>query len=195
MKVTKIMLIFVLKLCKKSQILSFGSLVSVIAKVMACTVLLPSASSRMSYTSRIPIMAMHPYYGYALLDRGLPLSMRLRVRRGLHLLLRIANHLQPSTIVLPRDAWWEKRYLKCGCKNANIQCGWQEGEVSMCLLREPCDEALEHLGEHSVLLLDNLHLHRDWFKSIPSVVSFDLYDFGIAFFDKQYNKQYYKVNF
>ena len=113
----------------------------------------------------------------------------------LHLLLRIANHLQPSTIVLPRDAWWEKRYLKCGCKNANIQCGWQEGEVSMCLLREPCDEALEHLGEHSVLLLDNLHLHRDWFKSIPSVVSFDLYDFGIAFFDKQYNKQYYKVNF
>ena len=141
------------------------------------------------------IYESHPYYGYALLDRGLPLSMRLRVRRGLHLLLRIANHLQPSTIVLPRDAWWEKRYLKCGCKNANIQCGWQEGEVSMCLLREPCDEALEHLGEHSVLLLDNLHLHRDWFKSIPSVVSFDLYDFGIAFFDKQYNKQYYKVNF
>ena len=141
------------------------------------------------------IYESHPYYGYALLDRGLPLSMRLRVRRGLHLLLRIANHLQPTTIVLPRDAWWEKRYLKCGCKNANIQCGWQEGEVSMCLLREPCDEALEHLGEHSVLLLDNLHLHRDWFKSIPSVVSFDLYDFGIAFFDKQYNKQYYKVNF
>ena len=99
------------------------------------------------------IYESHPYYGYALLDRGLPLSMRLRVRRGLHLLLRIANHLQP------------------------------------------CDEALEHLGEHSVLLLDNLHLHRDWFKSIPSVVSFDLYDFGIAFFDKQYNKQYYKVNF
>ena len=141
------------------------------------------------------IYESHPYYGYALLDHGLPLSMRLRVRRGLHLLLRIANHLQPSTIVLPKDAWWEKRYLKCGCKNASIQCGWQEGEVSMCLLREPCDEALEHLGEHSVLLLDNLHLHRDWFKSIPSVVSFDLYDFGIAFFDKQYNKQYYKVNF
>ena len=48
------------------------------------------------------IYESHPYYGYALLDRGLPLSMRLRVRRGLHLLLRIANHLQPSTIVLPR---------------------------------------------------------------------------------------------
>lgn len=141
------------------------------------------------------IYESHPYYGYALLDRSLPLPMRLRVRRGLHLLLRMANHLQPSTIMLPQDAQWEKRYLECGCKNADIQCGCKGGEVSMCLLREPSDDALQHLGEHSVLLLDNLHHHREWFKSIPAVVSFDLYDFGIAFFDKHYNKQYYKVNF
>ena len=141
------------------------------------------------------IYERHPYYADRELDKELPLSMRLRQRRGLHLLLRLSNHLQPKTIVLPRDAWWEKRYMLSGCHRANIQCQLPEGEVAMCLLAEPSDEALRHLGEHSVLLLDNLHLHRDWFQSLPSVVSFDLYDFGIAFFDKQYNKQYYKVSF
>ena len=141
------------------------------------------------------IYERHPYYAYRELDKALPLSMRLRQRKGLHLLLRLANHLQPETILLPKDAWWEKRYLQSGCKRARIKCRPVTEEVSMCLLREPADEALQHLGEHSVLLLDNLHRHREWFKSIPSVVSFDLYDLGIAFFDKQYNKQYYKVNF
>ena len=141
------------------------------------------------------IYERHPYYAYHELDKALPLSMHLRQRRGLHLLLRLANHLQPKTIVLPLNAWWEKRYLQGGCRKANIQCQWPAGEVDLCLLFEPADEALQHMGEHSVLLLDNLHRHRDWFQNLPSVVSFDLYDFGIAFFDKQYNKQYYKVNF
>lgn len=137
----------------------------------------------------------HPYYAYEELDRALPLPMQLRKRKGLHLLLRLANHLQPETIVLPADARWEKPYLQSGCRRATIQDCWPEGEVGMCLLYEPSGEALHHMGEKSVLLLDNLHLHRQWFKSLPAVVSFDLYDLGIAFFDKQYNKQYYKVNF
>ena len=141
------------------------------------------------------IYERHPYYAYSELDRRLPLSLRLRRRKGLHLLLRLANHLQPKTIVLPRDAWWEKRYLQSGCRKANIQCQWPMGEVSLCLLSEPSDEVLDHIDEHSVLLLDNLHRHREWFRSLPSVVSFDLHDLGIAFFDKQYNKQYYIVNF
>ena len=141
------------------------------------------------------IYERHPYYAYRELDRSLPLSMRLRKRRGLHLLLRLANHLQPATIVVPTDAQWEKRYLQSGCHRANILSEWPEGEVNMCLLQEPMDDAMSHMGEHSVLLLDNLHHHREWFKGLPSVVCFDLYDLGIAFFDKQYNKQYYIVNF
>lgn len=136
-----------------------------------------------------------PFYAYRRLDQNLPLSHCFRRRRGLHLLLRLANHLQPQTIVLPSDAWLEKRYLLSGCKHANIQCQLTDGQVDMCLLKEPSNEALQHLGSKSVLLLDNLHRHRQWFQDIPSVVSFDLYDLGIAFFDTQYNKQYYIVNF
>ena len=141
------------------------------------------------------ILEQNPYYAYSELDRRLPLSMRLRRRKGLHLLLRLANHLQPDNIVLPPNAWWEKRYLQRGCRSASILCHWPEDEVGMCLLREPSDEVLQHLGTHSVLLLDDLHRHRQWFSSLPSVVSFDLYDLGIAFFDPKYNQQHYKVNF
>lgn len=141
------------------------------------------------------IYERHPYYAYSELDRMLPVSMRWRRRKGLHLLLRLANRLQPDIIVLPHDAWWEKRYLQSGCQRASVMCQWPEGEVAMCLLREPSDEALVHLGQRSVLLLDNLHRYRNWFRQLPSQVSFDLYDLGIAFFDTNYNRQYYKVNF
>lgn len=141
------------------------------------------------------IYERHPFYAYCELDTALPLTMRLRQRRGLHLLLRMSNYLEPKNIVLPHDAWWEKRYLQRGCKRSSLHCQWIEGEVDLCLLRQPDDEALRHMGEHSVLILDNLHRHRQWFRNIPSIVSFDLYDFGIAFFDKDFNKQYYIVNF
>lgn len=137
----------------------------------------------------------HPYYAYKELDKTLPFSWQFRKREGLHLLLRIANKLQPGTIVIPHNASRERLFLQNGCHKANILTEWPKGEVSLCLLSEPSDEALTHLGDQSVLLLDNLHRHRSWFKSIPSVVSFDLYDFGIAFFDKNYNKQYYIVNY
>lgn len=135
------------------------------------------------------------FYAYGELDPRLPLGMRLRQRRGLHLLLRLANHLQPGCIVLPRHAWWEKRYLQAGCRRSRIRCTWPEGEAALCLLSQPDDEALGHLGPHSVLVLDNLHRHRQWFRQLPSVVSFDLYDIGIAFFDPAYNRQSYRVNF
>lgn len=141
------------------------------------------------------IYERNAFYAYRELDRHLPLHMRLRRRKGLHLLLRLANHLQPSVIVLPCDALWEKRYLKAGCRTAHLSSHWPEGEVPFCLLHQPQDEVLSHIGRHSVLLLDNLHRHRSWFKQLPSVVSFDLYDIGIAFFDPHYNEQHYKVNF
>ena len=142
------------------------------------------------------IYERQPFYAYQALDSGLPLSMRLRQRRGLHLLLRLSNHLQPECIVVPEGDPWACRYMQRGCQRVSIVREWPEGkEVDMCLLQAPSEEALLHMGQHSVLLLDNLHRHRAWFRALPSVVSFDLYDLGIAFFDKSYNRQYYKVNF
>ena len=68
-------------------------------------------------------------------------------------------------------------------------------QIDLLWLDEPNNEVLTHLHVHSVLLLDNLNKNKDWFMSLPSVVTFDLYDIGIAFFDTKYNKQHYIVNF
>ena len=70
-----------------------------------------------------------------------------------------------------------------------------EGQIDMCWLSEPNSEIITHLHEYSVLILDHLDKHREWFRNLPSVVSFDLYDTGIAFFNTKYNKQHYIVNF
>lgn len=70
-----------------------------------------------------------------------------------------------------------------------------EGKIDLCWLDEPVEEVLMHLDEHSVLILNHLNKHKEWFKGLPSVVTFDLYDIGIAFFNTKYNKQHYIVNF
>jgi len=54
---------------------------------------------------------------------------------------------------------------------------------------------LSVLDKDSVLVIDDLHRHRQWFQDLKAVVKFDLYDLGIAFFNPKYNEQYYIVNF
>ena len=56
LKVTENIAIFVVELCRKLQILSFGWHVFATAKAMVYTVLSPSVSSRMSSRRTIPIM-------------------------------------------------------------------------------------------------------------------------------------------
>ena len=50
-------------------------------------------------------------------------------------------------------------------------------------------------NEFDVLMTDHLSKNREWFQNLPAIVTFDLYDIGIAFFDTKYNKQHYIVNF
>jgi len=68
-------------------------------------------------------------------------------------------------------------------------------QIDLLWLDKPDNAVLPHLHEHSVLILDRLNKNKEWFTSLPAVVSFDLYDIGIAFFDTKYNKQHYIVNF
>ena len=135
------------------------------------------------------------YYAYKELDRNLSCKNRFRVRKILHMLLRISNWRQPDVIVCLSAPPYVSGYLQAGCKKAEIKDSIPEGQIDMCWLGEPNEGVLSHLHEHSVLLLDNLDEHRAWFNHLPSVVSFDLYDIGIAFFDTKYNKQRYIVNF
>jgi hypothetical protein len=136
-----------------------------------------------------------PYYAYRSLDESLPLKDRFRVRKVLHMLLRLNNWHQPVTVACLANSHNLARYIKAGCNKAQVTDNCPDKKIDLCWLDEPDNEVLTHLHEHSVLLLDHLNKHKDWFMSLPSVISFDLYDIGIAFFDTKYNKQHYIVNF
>jgi len=135
------------------------------------------------------------YYAYGELDGGLGWTQRLRIRRGLHLLLRLSNFVQPHRLLLPQGAPLEALYLKEGCRKARLEEKATGRDRTLCYLKRPDDEVLSLLDEDSALILDNLHHHRQWFNDLKAVVKFDLYDMGIAFFNPNYNEQYYIVNF
>jgi len=136
-----------------------------------------------------------PYYAYKELDKDLPFGCMFRVRKILHMLLRLSNWRQPDVIVCLSAPDQVTRYLQAGCRKAEITGSIPPGQVDLCWISEPNEEIISHLNEQSVLILDHLDQHMEWFRGLPAVVTFDLHDTGIAFFDTKYNKQHYIVNF
>lgn len=164
-----------------------------------------------------------PFYAFTELDKQLKWQQRFRLRRYLHLLFRLVNYLQPEVLVFGGGSALERDYLCAACPNAKVKeygIGGAEttndpgesvkipmntgkivvtsdeyGKKSLVFLSEPNDEALSWITSGGMLVLANVHRYKDWWASVPKVVSFDLYDVGIAFFDKKYNKQDYIVNF
>jgi hypothetical protein len=94
------------------------------------------------------------------------------------------------------DCPMEQAYFKAGCAKAALKDTYTAGqERSIIFLHKPDDDVIPFLHADTMLIVDDIHQHREWFKRLPAVVSFDLYDLGIAFFDTQYHKHYYIVNF
>lgn len=136
-----------------------------------------------------------PYYAFGELDSRLSWNQRLRQRRGLRLLFRLANYVQPRRLLLPHSSELEALYLQAGCRRAHPCRQAAMPDHTLCYLKHPDPSVLGMLDRDSVLVLDDLHRHRQWFQSMKAVVKFDLYDLGIAFFNPTYNEQYYIVNF
>ncbi|MGN0233987.1 MAG: hypothetical protein ACI4B5_06170 [Bacteroidaceae bacterium] len=136
-----------------------------------------------------------PYYAYAELDAHLPWHYRMRRRKGLHLLFRLANWLQPGISVLPTDAVYARSYLQAGCRNTNVQMEIPASGADMILIREPDERAAQGVRANGMLVFDNLQHHREWFANLPATLTFDLYDVGIAIYDGRFNKQHYIVSF
>ncbi len=137
-----------------------------------------------------------PYYYFGDYDYLLPRKWQFRRKKGLHMLFRLANWYQPEVVCASWTISYEGFYLKDACPQAKLRLGYpEEGKRTILLVTKPDEEVFRHITPDTLLVLDNLHLHREWFRRLPSVVSFDLYDLGIAFFDPQYNKQHYIVNF
>ena len=136
-----------------------------------------------------------PYYIYEDLDGELAWWQRMRVRRVLHLMMRLVNWHQPAVLVAPNATRTEKEYLHAGCVKARLLEQWPEGTADLCYLKHPDEEFLRHISENTLLIMDNLKENAQWFRQLPCVVSMDLWDIGIAFFNPQYNKQHYIIDF
>lgn len=135
------------------------------------------------------------YYAYQDCDKLLNWKQRFRIRRMCHLLFRCVNFVQPQKILVKEANPLVERYLQSGCNKALIQHQADGSKVDFCYLSSPEDELMKSLSQKSMLVVDNLRENLNWFKSLPYVLAFDLFDIGIALFDPKYNKQYYIVNF
>lgn len=136
-----------------------------------------------------------PYYAYSTLDASLPLAYGMRRKKGLHLIFRVANWLQPAVAVVPQEVCHERRYLQAGCRHALVLAHAPACGADLIVLREPDERAAQMVRAGGVLILDNLQQHREWFRRLPATVTFDLYDLGVAIYEERLTKQHYIINF
>ena len=127
------------------------------------------------------------YYAYEPLRRRY--GLRCRRLRNARLLFRLANHVQPHTIIVPlHTAEAEQAHLQAGCMSARV--------VAAPL---PADAILLCAAQRSMLIVPRLYEQRQLFEAIRQdkrvVVTYDLYDFGIALFDNTKIPQHYIINY
>ena len=156
------------------------------------------------------------YYAYAPLSRLHPWWVRwgklypMTCRR---LLFRLANYVHPSTITLLGASPTDQAYLSAAVPTAHInpvntiysirprpQAPTLFFIAAAHLQEAPAIAATLQSGD--ALILEGIHSNRDarslWktMKANPHTgITFDLYTYGIVFFDTTPHKQHYLVNF
>ena len=143
-------------------------------------------------------------------------------RKLCRLYLRIANHLQPQTIVdYGSTTTAYRNYFKAGCHDAEVHILRPGLPVEECQgvidaistvdvarfslrgnYREFLDTAIEKANPKSLFIIQHIHHNRStrrFWKEIQKDsrvgVTFDLYYCGLLFFDKKMYKQHDIVNF
>lgn len=157
------------------------------------------------------------YYAYASLNRAYGGSFGpflLRRTRECRLLFRVANYVRPSHLYMWKPTEAESAYLRAGCVHAEAVCLSDcsriadDSLVDMCYVSvadgfDTCyANLLAHTHSSSVWVMAGIYdsaERRTMWRRLQTDervgVTFDLYDYGIAFFDRSLNKQHYVVNF
>ncbi|MCR5819435.1 MAG: hypothetical protein K6F94_00585 [Bacteroidaceae bacterium] len=168
------------------------------------------------------ILERQSYYAYSSLNRLHPWFVRalktysLQCRR---LLFRLANWVHPSSVVIIGDAPIETAYIHAAVAAAPIHksmslCPPQAADGSQTAIppHEAAERCLVFVSSPNLLsyditpcalcILEGIHSsHKSsakWraIQSDPRVgVTFDLYTYGLVFFDLTRHKQHYVVNF
>ena len=133
-----------------------------------------------------------PYYAYDELGTDDPW---LRKKLG-QLYLRMANELQPKTIV---DRVGAGDWLTAGCNKAEIVEQAETFDLAIVPIQTEFQQLFEHCGNDSVVIFENIWQQPALWHCIEyyhkTVVTFDLYYCGIVLFDNSRSPHNYIVNF
>lgn len=153
------------------------------------------------------------YYAYRSLEkqrRLLEKAHRACASRKIDkLLLRLANFSQPDTIlVTPEVAELSVCYLKAGRNAARFLPMESEEEIGLLYIgdigkyTQNMETYIERATKNSLYIIGEIcesKKNKDAWKNIQQDervgITFDLYNLGIVFFDRERNKQHYIVNF
>ncbi|MCM1078910.1 MAG: hypothetical protein NC344_05350 [Bacteroidales bacterium] len=112
-----------------------------------------------------------PYYAYKDIDRKYPTGKERKYRK---LLLRISNFVYPAGM--------ETTDVVTAARNL--------------------DTAIDNVTSKGVIIIGGIHADATSVKLWESIkaydrvgITFDCYDFGICFLDREIHKQHYKLNF
>ena len=167
------------------------------------------------------VLETSAYYAYAELSHLHPWWVRwfrlypMQCRR---LLFRLANFAEPRTVVLRTEDEVAKKYIRAAVPRAEVRCkegglaavpeGSPEGREAADFVlvgKERLEEAAAmaaRMPERGMLVCEGIHessrakeIWRTIREAPHTGVTFDLYTYGVAFFNPKLHKQHYKVNF
>ena len=153
-----------------------------------------------------------PYYAYAELAALHPwwmLWLGLRPVERCRLLFRLANFAEAARVVLVAVPPLYNKYVRASRRTARVvecaRCGAApEADLVVVGAGRATEAAVlpARMPAGGMLVVEGIHdsaAHLSAWRAIVADahtgVTFDLYDFGIAFFDHRLTKQHYVVNF
>lgn len=147
-----------------------------------------------------------PYYAFARLAHLHSWQVRLFGGYPLQccrMLFRVANYVHPSTFRLIGSMSIERDYIKAAVPTA---CQVEQGVADLVVVEasrlSEAAQMLSQMAAGGAMILEGIHcdrLAKRMWRAIQedkhTGITFDLYDYGIVFFDHTRTKQHYIVNF
>lgn len=152
------------------------------------------------------------FYAYANLEsKGVNIPKRARLKDD-RLVFRVVNFAAPKSIAAfgpDTEAFKHTCSYIQAARNCPLQINPIDSTLNPDFLYTDCDDWEQHVAkllpnthDRSTLLIKGIHRspasRRAWKEliALPQVrVSFDLYDFGICFFEKRLNKENFIINY
>ena len=146
-----------------------------------------------AYYAYAPLALLHPWW--VRWGRLYPMQCR-------RLLFRLANYVHPTTLNIIGCGATETTYITTAVPNARQVDGAADFVFIGNTHLETAQALLPQMPPDGMMVLEGIHrnaITRQQWKSIQrsahTGITFDLYDYGIAFFNHHLYKQHYIINF